>query len=294
VLGEHLGTAQEARAPSRLLGYLPAVIAADVVGKGLEEPLDDDGVALAEEVGKRPIVADEHVGDEVGDHELHFGGSGSGVRDGALEHEPPEADAGLGGVGREPGERVGGRDVEDELVLERGEHSDHEPSRAAEGERVGPEAAGLELARASADVHGAGTGRGPCAPCSGGEGAEEGAQRVGRGGAWNGDRGRGVEEGGEEGAAAGEEAREGHGVGLGGPGISGAETKGKGVDGRLQQIGLLRTARRTPACRPSSCSRVVSGSSEPTSHQRSLGRRELFAIITVSTLAIVNVPRPTS
>jgi len=115
-------------------------VAAEVVGEGLEEALDDDGVALAEEVGQRALVADEHVGDEVRDDELDLGGGRRGVRDGPLEDKAAEADAGLGGVDGELGERVGGRDVEDELVLERGEHSDHEPSRAGEGEPIRPEA----------------------------------------------------------------------------------------------------------------------------------------------------------
>jgi hypothetical protein len=60
-----------------------------------------------------------------------------------------------------------------------------------------------------------------------------------------------VKEGAEEGAAAGEEAREGHGVGSGrvGPGRVGSGGCGDEGEkrGRLQQIGLLRTARRTPA-----------------------------------------------
>ena len=144
VLGEHLGAAQEARALPRLLGDLPPVVAAaEVVGEGLEEALDDNGVALAEEVGQRALIADEHVGDEVRDDELDLRGGWRGVRDGALEDEAVEEDAGLGGFGGEVGERVSGRDVEDELVLERGEHGDHEPGRAGEGEPIGLEAARL-------------------------------------------------------------------------------------------------------------------------------------------------------
>ena len=227
VLGEHLGASQEARALPRLLGHLPPVVAAEVVGEGLEEPLDDDGVALAEEVRQGAVVPDKHVGDEVRDDELDLGGGRRGVRDGALEDEPAEADPGLGGVGGELGERVGGRDVEDELVLERGEHGDHEPAGAGEGEPVGPEAAGLELPRARSDVHGAGAGGGPRPPRGGGDGAEEGRARGRGGGAgggaaawgWDGDGAWVVEEGGEEAAAGGEEAREGHGVGSGSGGI---------------------------------------------------------------------------
>jgi hypothetical protein len=70
-----------------------------------------------------------------------------------------------------------------------------------------------------------------------------------------------VKEGGEEGAAAGDEAREGHGVGSGRVGSGGCGDEWE-KRGRLQQIGLLRTARRTPACGPcqlGSRSRAISG-----------------------------------
>jgi hypothetical protein len=218
VLGEHLGAAQEARALPGLLGHLPPVVAAEVVGEGLEEPLNDDGVSLAEEVRQRALVPDQHVGDEVRDDELDLGRGWRGVHDGALEDETAEADAGLGGIGGEFGERVGGRDVEDELVLERGEHGDHKPGRAGEGEPVRPEAARLQLSRAGADVRGAGAGGGPRPPRARGEAAEEGAERGGGGGgcrARGGDGSRCVEEGGEEAAAGGEEPRESHGIGSG-------------------------------------------------------------------------------
>lgn len=72
--------------------------------------------------------------------------------DGALEDEPPEADAGLGPVGGVARERVGRGEVEDELVLERGEHGDHEPGRAPEGERVRPQPPALQLPRPRPDV----------------------------------------------------------------------------------------------------------------------------------------------
>ena len=194
-----------------LLGDLPSVVvAAEVVGEGLEEALDDDGVALAEEVGQRALVPDEHVGDEVRDDKLDLGEGRRGVHDGALEDEAAEADAGLGGVGGELGERVGGRDVEDELVLERGEHGDHEPGRAGEGEPVGPEAARLQLPRAGADVRGARAGGGPRPPRGRGEAAEEGAERGGGGGGGGGGR-RGRARG-KDGSLCVEEGGEGAGL----------------------------------------------------------------------------------
>lgn len=52
VLGEHLGGAEEALAVPGLVRDLPPRgVSAEVVGERLEEALDDDGVALAEEVG---------------------------------------------------------------------------------------------------------------------------------------------------------------------------------------------------------------------------------------------------
>lgn len=63
--------------------------------------------------------------------------------------------------------RVGGRDVEDELVLEVGKHDDDEPGNAAEGQGVRPEAPVLELPRTGADV-----GRAGAAGLAAGDGGE--------------------------------------------------------------------------------------------------------------------------
>lgn len=109
-------------------------------------------MALAEEVGKGALVANEDVRDEVGDDELYLGGVRGGVVDAALDDEAAEAEAILGGVGGELGEGVGGGDVEDELLLEVAEDDDDEPGDAAKGESVGPEAPVLELPSPGADV----------------------------------------------------------------------------------------------------------------------------------------------
>lgn len=61
------------------------------------------------------------------------------------------------------------RYIENELILEIGEHNDNESCDAAEGESVGPEAAVLQLPRARADVGGARAGGGS----AGGEMAED-------------------------------------------------------------------------------------------------------------------------
>ena len=112
MLGEHLRATQEALALQRLIGDLsPRPVAAEIVRQWLEEPLDDDGVALAEEVGEGALVADEDVGDEVRDDELDLGGGGRGMGDGALEDEPAEASDGLRVLCVEPRERLLGREV---------------------------------------------------------------------------------------------------------------------------------------------------------------------------------------
>lgn len=181
---------------------------------GLYEALDDNGVALAEEVGEGALVAYEDVGEEVGYDELHLGGGGGGVGNAALEDEAAEAEPVLGGVGGELGEGVGGGDVEDKLVLEIAEDDDDESGDAAKGEGVGPEAPVLELPGACADVNARPGGVAPGG--GGGEMAEEGVgqqqrRRRRRGGV--GVEGSGADEGGEAGSEARGENSRGHGRG---------------------------------------------------------------------------------
>jgi len=106
-----------------------------------------------EQIRQGPLVPDHDVSDEIGDDELHLR-LRRWVNHAAFEDQTSQPEPRLGGIGRVLFKRVGGSDVEHQLVLEVVEHDHHKPCEAAESQSVGPEAPRLELPGARADVDG--------------------------------------------------------------------------------------------------------------------------------------------
>lgn len=125
-------------------------------------------MTFPEQIGQRALVPDQHVCDQIGDYELHLRRR-CRLDDATFENQTAKPELALARVCGVFLESVGGGHVEDQLVLEAVEDDDDEAGDAAEGEGVGPEASGLELAGAGPDVDGFGPGR---AAAGGGEEAE--------------------------------------------------------------------------------------------------------------------------
>ena len=154
MLGENLGSRKIALYLPRLLGnVLRRHLLPDLVRERFHEPFHNDGVPFPEQIRQRSLVPYHDVGDEIGDDELHLRRRRR-VHHAAFQDKTAQPKPRFCWIVGVFFEGFGWGDVEDELVLEVVENDHDEAGEATEGERVGPEAPRLELARACADVDG--------------------------------------------------------------------------------------------------------------------------------------------